>query len=297
MTLSVPNVFVPGTTAQSGQVNANFAAIVSYVNGLVLPSSPATVPQGGTGSTTAQGALTNLGLSNKTLVNCTATNAGTQINLVQAGDTPTISAYAFGNLLEFFCPTNLTGPITIQLGSLGAKLLYDPPGSVTTASLVANQLCIVAYSSPLAGWVLVNAPPSSGSGYMLKSNNLSDVASTASALTNIGAASVAAFTTGQVLAAPGNQPLSGGLILKWGTATLPASGATTSPITVTFPTAFPSSCYVGLSNAVRAVSVSGGLPSTCVTALSASAMTITGDSLGFANFSQTVGVYWFAIGS
>lgn len=59
------------------------------------------------------------------------------------------------------------------------------------------------------------------------------------ALTSLGAAGLAAFTTGQVLGSAGSQPLPGGFIIKWGTST----GANNSFTTISFPVAFPNACF------------------------------------------------------
>lgn len=55
-----------------------------------------------------------------------------------------------------------------------------------------------------------------------------------------GAVADTDFTTGQVLGPNGNQPIPGGLILKWG---VTASIAEDTEIDITFPVPFPTECF------------------------------------------------------
>jgi hypothetical protein len=306
MSLTLPYNLTNGTTADASQVMADFNAIVNYVNALVIPTTPLPISLGGTGATNAPGALTNLGLANQLIISGTATQGtGGSANIITftpSTSGPTVSAYALGLTICFQCPGTVTGApnIRIQIGTLGAVILYNTPIYIPTTSLAPNQIVFATYSPALNGWTLLNSNPASG--YLIASNNLSDVTSTAQSLTNLGAAAIADFTTGQVfggLGGNGNQPMTGGLIFKWGMAVLPASGGSVSNVAVTFPQTYAGSCFGAVASATRAAnSGTGYFPSATVQNLAPTGFTLTGDTLtgGAQPFNQTVNAYWIAWG-
>lgn len=298
MPLTLPYNFTPGMLAASGQVMANFNAIVNYVNALAIPSTPISVANGGTGATNAPTALGNLGLSGQTIITGVATSSGKTITLTPAAGMPPISAYSTGLTLAFLAPAAITSNILIKLPGLAAAILFNTPIFTPTPSVVLNQLLFVTYSTALSGWVLVNTPPGSASGVLLSANNLSDVASTSTALSNIGGAALSLFTTGQVVGSAGSAPLPGGLVLKWGTVTVPSSAAHTSSVAVTFPAAFPTACFGATATPQgKADAAAGGYPACAANGYSAGGFTIILDTLGFDNITQTVPVFWWAVGN
>ena len=167
MAAGVPYSFAAGEVIASAQVNANFAALVSYFNGLNIPTTPVTVNNGGTGANNAQGALQSLGLAVGTIIPCTASISGQTIQITGASFSPAVQTYQNGTTYVFVVPAAMSGassPILIQdtttaLSGLSALALYDSPGLTNTQALLAEQLVIAAYSSAVAGFVLVNTPP------------------------------------------------------------------------------------------------------------------------------------------
>jgi hypothetical protein len=167
--ISVPNTFSNGgtNTADANQINANFAAIVEGVNGLEIPTTPVTIANGGTSSTTVQEALTAFGLGAGTVVACT-TSAGSgtplPLTLTTASGAPTLSSLATGLLLEFTIGASaLTGPFTIAYQPYGGSALagvplYDAAGQNQIGLLAAGQTCLVIYSAALGGFCLLNPP-------------------------------------------------------------------------------------------------------------------------------------------
>jgi hypothetical protein len=167
MTAGVPYQFSPGQVAASAQVNANFAALVSYLNGLTIPTTPVTIANGGTGSTTAQAALQALGLAVGSIIPCTASISGQTVNLTGSAGSPQVQTYQTGTTYCFFMPSGLSGVSTAILikdvtnsgSGLSALSLYDSPGYSNTQTLGAGQFCMVSFSQAANAFVLVNTPP------------------------------------------------------------------------------------------------------------------------------------------
>jgi len=301
MALTLPYNFQPGTNAASGQVMANFNAIVSYVNDLAIPSIPLTVSEGGTGAIAAPSALTNLGLGGQTIITGTATNSGKNITLTPDSGNPTIAAYTNGLTLAFLAPVALTagsGQIQIRLLGLALAPLFNTPISTPTPSVALNQLLFVSYSTALSAWVLINTPPGSTAGFVQSSNNGTDFASTLLTLQNLGGAPLLSFTNGLILGASGSQPIAGGLIIKWGSGTWPSSSASSASQAVTFPTPFPNNCFVVQVTAGGNVDpVHGFQPTSGYRNISDAGFTAVGDTLETNTFLQTVPFSWIAFGN
>jgi hypothetical protein len=177
MPVGVPNTFVAGTIIQSAEVNANFQALVTYINGLSIPTTPVSIANGGTGATTAAAALKDLGLATGVIIPCSAseTTVGsvTTISLVGSAAAPAVTTYQEGTTYIFNAPASSGGTFAIQdtttSGSgLGSPFLYDTPGTSLTSTLTAGQLALVSYSpaanSGAGGFVLVNTPAPSSAG-------------------------------------------------------------------------------------------------------------------------------------
>ena len=171
MPLVIPNIFVDGTIADANAVNEDFSAVASYINGISIPTTPVSVANGGTGASSVgglTGAATVLGLADTGLfLPATASYAGGTLSLSTGSGNAAVTAYSLGVGYAFNAPSSITGTIYVQDStngtlSLGAKLLYDGPASgaaTPTAALASGQLCYVAYSPPVGGFVLVNPPP------------------------------------------------------------------------------------------------------------------------------------------
>jgi len=158
MPASVTYTFVPGTTADANQVNQNFTDLVDYLNGLVIPTTPVSIPNGGTGANTVQGALTSLGLARISILPCTASAVGTVITLTQFSNTPVVSAYSLGMTAAFNSVAVSGGAITVGIGALAALSLVDESGASVT-SLLLNQYCLISYNASGNNWILLNPIP------------------------------------------------------------------------------------------------------------------------------------------
>ena len=169
MTAGVPYTFTPGQTPiDPNQVNADFQALVTYINGLSIPTTPVSIANGGTGSSTAAAALTALGLAKGTIIPGTATytpsGGNGTLTFTGAAASPTVSAYGLGNFYAFMVPssqtmTNLYFVDATTGGSgLAALQVYDNPGFSPTGTISANQFCILAYEPAASTFVLLNPP-------------------------------------------------------------------------------------------------------------------------------------------
>jgi hypothetical protein len=172
MTLGVPNYFTPGQfPIDSDQVNANFQAIVDYVNGLSIPTTPVSIANGGTGSTTPSAALTALGLASGTIIPGTVaySTSGSNGTLTFTGSSaaPAVSDYALGNFYAFQVPVGTTAApsnlyfidATTAGSGLGALQVYDNPGFSPTGTLISDQIMVLAFEPVADTFVLLNPPP------------------------------------------------------------------------------------------------------------------------------------------
>ena len=84
------------------------------------------------------------------LVGNSYTAAGTNaIALTPAANTPTPTSYANYNTYVFSAPATSTGPVTMQVGSLGYLNCYINGTQATTGSLQAGETFIAVYNSAL----------------------------------------------------------------------------------------------------------------------------------------------------
>lgn len=102
---------------------------------------------------------------------------------------------------------------------------------------------------------------------------------------------------GSLLSTNGWQKLPSGLIVQWGTATIPASGTSTSSVTAGFPIAFPNAALNAVAVAGGNINTgTGGVAPIRVTSLTTLNMNLNGDCNGFTTFNQTCPVRWVAFG-
>ena len=169
MTAGVPYTFTPGQTPiDANQVNADFAALVNYINGLSIPTTPVSIANGGTGSTTPAAALTALGLAQGTIIPGTVTYSASGSNgtltFTGAASAPTVSAYALGNFYAFQVPSTATPTelffvdATTSGSGLAALQVYSNPGFSAVTSLTSDQFCVLAFEPIADTFVLLNPP-------------------------------------------------------------------------------------------------------------------------------------------
>ena len=105
------------------------------------------------------------------------------------------------------------------------------------------------------------------------------------------------FAFGASLTGNGYQRLPTGLILQWGTGTLPASGQPTASTTVTLPVAWPNGILSGSANAREfASSTLGAAPAMLVSFTSGTQITFLGDTLSTTPFNKACPFFWQAVG-
>jgi len=105
------------------------------------------------------------------------------------------------------------------------------------------------------------------------------------------------FAFGASLTGNGYQRLPTGLILQWGTGTLPASGQPTASVNVTLPLAWPNGILSGSANAREfASSTLGAAPAMLVSFTSLTQITFLGDTLSTTPFNKTCPFFWQAVG-
>jgi len=167
---------------------------------------------------------------------------------------PAASSIQDGYLTTIIC-TSSTATITVNTNSANVSL---PGGIVNTTFTVSGmqQSVVLQWNYAASAWYSITGAPSFF-GALLADNNLSDVANSATARGNLGAAalagsptqvfnvadariSTAAVAYGQFAASfgsSGEQTLPNGFILQWGV------NSVGSPSTVYFPTTFPNACF------------------------------------------------------
>lgn len=175
MPAGVPFTFTPGQfPIDANQVNADFAALVDYINGLSIPTTPVSVADGGTGSSTAPAALTALGLATGTIIPGTVTysTSGSNGTLTFTGSAaaPAVSAYDLGTFYAFQVPASATPSElffvddTTAGSGLASVQVYDNPGFSPTVAIEADQFMVLAYEPIAETFVLLNPPaPASSS--------------------------------------------------------------------------------------------------------------------------------------
>lgn len=177
-----------------------------------------------------------------------------------AGTANGIGAYVAGQTFMFTAAGANTGAATLNVNGLGAKSIVKNGA----AALVAGEI-------PSGATVEVV--------YNGTNMQLLTVASPASLTTN------------------GYRRDPSGAIEQWGTGTFPASGASTSAVTVTVPLTWPTGLLAVVATPNGAAnSVAGGFPAVAATANTTTTITFSADTLGFTTFNQVVTFQWRAVG-
>lgn len=158
--------------------------------------------------------------------------AGGTANAITITHGTPITSYKDGQVFRFKASATNTGATTIKVDALGVITLYGNAHQALQGNeIVANGYCIAVYSSTLSRMILLRctgAPEQIANG--LQSQH--------------------AVTLGQlnaaVLSPNGYQKLPNGLIIQWFTGGAIAIAGT---LAVTFPIAFPNSCFAVISTA------------------------------------------------
>ncbi len=122
------------------------------------------------------------------------TSTGSANAQVCASPTPAGFALTNGYTLTFIAGFSNSGATTMNANATGVTAVYKNSGGGPIAcvggEIVAGNTISITYNSTLSKFVITN------SGGLLASNNLSDVASAPTSLTNLGAAASATTVTG-----------------------------------------------------------------------------------------------------
>ena len=251
--LSVPNTFVPASTILSGQVNANFAAVVTWAG-----TQPGlTIGAGSIGSAGITGKWPDQVLNIGTIVannfaswRAAVTAIGTATHLWALSDptgTIAVDAIGFSNGTYVGGPT-LGAPLLRQngVGLSGTGQYVTFPSIELPASAPWSIECYAAYTG-------------ASSGYALSSSELQIVESTASAITTTAAVGGSSYASPTLSFNPGNTlgniaVDNSGLIYSNGVSVVRRStqfGTVASTVTLSSPT--------GYSNGGIAVDASGNM--------------------------------------
>lgn len=135
-----------------------------------------------------------------------------------------------------------TGATTLNIQGTGVLNFQKESGgalvNLAAGDLTVSQLFTAQYNSTANVWVLTGVVPAN---YLQVSNNLSDLGSIPTALTNLG------FTNGIGSGTSGYYKLPGGLIMQWG----PFTAYTPVTYPVTFPTRKVSLQFNGNANGTQ----------------------------------------------
>ena len=209
---------------------------------------------------------------------------------VGSGSNPPSTCWDSTNGLMYVCTASGTASTAgwSAIAPLNSPaFLGNPTATTQSSSDNSTRLATTAwghsYAAPIAG-------------------NASQVFAVAAGASTSQAVNFGQFNA--TLGISGSQSLPSGLIIKWGTVLLPATGASASSASITFPASFPSACYRIYGNAAGfANGAAGYLPAVGFMAWSSAGATAVGDILGGYNpagspfvFNQGVPVNWWAIG-
>lgn len=198
-----------------------------------------------------------------------------------------LDATDIGRLQVIVANATITLPSAAAVGA-GAALHFVSTIATGSTIAVAGTDVIIG----LAAATVTSAAIGLRGTLTLVSNGAGGWIATAGTVHQAGSFAFAASLTGN-----GYQRLPTGLILQWGTGTLPASGQPTASVTVTLPLAWPNSILSGSANAREfASSTLGAAPSMLVSFTSGTQITFLGDTLSSTPFNKACPFYWQAVG-
>ncbi len=164
------NPVLPGTVIESDWANTTMSDIAGALTGSIAANGvtepTANLPMGGfhhTGvsAATARNQYLTLGVAQDGLAGRVTLSSGSGDNLVGTM-TGTPPAYSDGMIVSWIQPANNTGAVTLQVGALPARSVFDSAGVALTAdALIANTVYIAYYSSDR--FVLIAATAIEGS--------------------------------------------------------------------------------------------------------------------------------------
>jgi hypothetical protein len=216
---SVPFSFSPNTTAQSGQVNSNFAALVSCINAI----DAGQITSGTIANALLSGAYTGITIASSQI----SDGSGTGVVARVAGPTlasptftgsPTLTGAGTDTIFNINNTSAAGHNWRVLVSGTGSGL---PTGSATIQDMTTTNVAMTWLSTGKIQLPVYGA----GTLYTDASGNISAA----------GANSIAN---------PGYIKLPNGLIMQWGASLF--SSSTTS--TVTFPIAFPNTLFTVTSN-------------------------------------------------
>ncbi len=204
---------------------------------------------------------------------------------------PAITAYSAGQRYRVkFHASGTTGSNTLNISGIGAKSLkqYDAAGAKVAGIAVSGQIADIEYDG--ADLVILDKVVPQGTGSAL---GLLQLASNAEALGGVEATKAvtsAGLASAMSLAANGYMKFPGGLIVQWGFANIQDD----QYLPVTFPIAFPSSCYAGFAAPTYNAAITGSYSMGAHVFLTG----LTGMNIGVSMVYGTAitGVYWLSIG-
>ncbi|AOJ59212.1 hypothetical protein AQ477_21825 [Burkholderia thailandensis] len=222
-----------------------------------------------------------------------ATTEFVQRALGSASGTRTVNAndeLTFGDVGGFIALAGAT-PNVVKL---------PPLSSVRDAAMlsVANVATIAHSIAPSSGDRLSLLGIGSVTSVALGPGDMVNLVKIADAWIAFGGVQLAASAGFEALLAPnGHQRSPTGWRIQHGRAVLPATGATTSTLNVTFPRAFDTACFVVLCTPSGwANSTSGGQPSVGVSNWAKGNFIAVGDTLSYTPFNQACAFNYVAIG-
>lgn len=201
-------------------------------------------------------------------------------------------AYVAGMLFTFYAgaAVNTVTTPTLNVNTLGAKTIKRSDGNALAAGeIVAGAVVQCIYNGTDMLMLPPHTVPKTGGTFTGKIS-----APNGTSGTEVVNYSQFAAT----LAATGSRVYPDGSIEKWGTATLPASGGSTSSVAVSFAAAFPTAIFVVKVTPVRTVSAGGGNAICNAESATTAGFTVYADTnVAAVHFDRTVNVYWEAKGN
>lgn len=200
--MSVPYPdFVNGTTADADQVDANNADIVAEITNSIAADGQTTptanLPMGGfkhtglgAGSAATDGV--SLGQVQAQAWKWCGTAGGTA-DALTLSPSPAITAYAAGQSFRFIAGASPnTGAATVAVSGLSAKAIQNNGSALAAADIAAGKMYEIIYDGTQFQATRLSF---NHQGYLVASNNLSDLGSASTARTNLGLGALAVEST------------------------------------------------------------------------------------------------------
>jgi len=268
-----------GTLVNSAVATLSNLASIGTITSGTWQGTPVALAYGGTNAnlTASNGGIVYSGSSAFAVLSGTAT--ANQVLLSGASGAPAWSTATYPATttvaqLLYSSSNNVVAGLTAGVNQV---LVCNGSGTPSWGTAIPNGITATTQTSSdnstkLATTAFVQANATTGA--LLAANNLSDLGTLGTALTNLG------FTTSGI-GATGSYKLPGGLIIKWGT-----YSAGSNPVTITFASAFPTNCY-GVAATIQANSNTA----TCVV------YSVSTSGFTCAQGNATAAFFWIAVGN